>query len=324
MSNINNIFQIARVDTAVHFTIVSPGKHNYQVGLYDAESELPIHVERNWELTEGGTFFIEPSVMLLNTKNVYIEIISPSGESQRAYATLIEGNTRYPVVLGKKFMFAHNARAAFYTLIEVFYERLYDKDYVKVEKDDVVLDIGANLGMFAVYAQNFHPSRVVAVEPGPEEYPKLLENLKSFANATAYKYAVTNKTGTVQFSSTVEGVSNHIANTFDYAQHGNHVYQTVDVDAIDINDLIKEAKLDRIDYLKIDCEGAELDIFVSIDKEYLRNSVRKIAVEYHTLEIKANLLDIILSNGFELENREAVEETKEVGMFYFYNKNYFQ
>jgi FkbM family methyltransferase len=165
---------------------------------------------------------------------------------------------------------------------------------------------------------------VVAVEPGPEEYPKLLENIKSFANTAAYKYAVTNKTGKVQFSSTVEGVSNHIANTFDYAQHGNQVYQTVEVDGIDINDLIKEAKLDKIDYLKIDCEGAELDIFVSIDKKYLREKVRKIAVEYHTPEIKTKLLNIISSNGFILENLEAVEETEEVGLLYFYNKNYFQ
>ena len=320
----NNIFQIARVDSAVHFTIIKPGKHNYQVGLYDYQSELPIHVVRDWELTEGGTFFIEPSIMISKTRYVYIEIKTQDGKSQREYVSLSEGITRYPVVLGKKFKFVHNERAAFYTLIEVFYERLYDKDYVKIEKDDVVLDIGANLGMFSVYAQNFHPSRVIAVEPGPEEYPCLVENLKSFKNTESFKYAVSNKTGKVNFSSTVEGVSNHITDTFDVAQYGNHVYQTVEVDAIDINDLIKEAKLDKIDYLKIDCEGAELDIFLSIDKEYLKSNVRKIAVEYHTPEIKMNLLSIILASGFILENFEVIEETKEVGMLYFYNENYFQ
>ena len=320
----NNIFEIARVDSAVHFTILKPGNNKYQVGLYDQQSELPIHVVRDWELGQGGTFFIEPSTMLSKTKYVFIEIKSEDGETQREYVSLSEGGIRYPIVLGKKFKFTHNERAAFYTLIEVFYERLYDKDYVKLEKDDVVLDIGANLGMFSVYAQNFHPSRVIAVEPGPEEFPCLVENLKSFKNAESLKYAVSNKTGKVQFSSTVEGVSNHIADTFDVEQYGNHIYQTVEVDSIDINDLIKEAKLDKIDYLKIDCEGAELDIFESIDKEYLKKNVRKIAVEYHTLQIKLSLMYIILSNEFMLENLDAIEENKEVGMLYFYNKNYFQ
>jgi FkbM family methyltransferase len=320
----NNLFEIARVDSAVHFTILKPGKNNYQVGLYDSQSELPIHVVRDWELDQGGTFFIEPSTMLSKTKHVFIQIKTDDGQSQREYVSLNEGTTRYPVVLGKLFKFAHNERAAFYTLIEVFYERLYDMDFVKVEKDDVVLDIGANLGMFSVYAQNFYPSRVIAVEPGPEEYPCLVENLKTFKNAETLKYAVTNKTGKLSFSSTVEGVSNHISDTFDVAQYGNHIYQTVEVDGIDINDLIKEAKLDKIDYLKVDCEGAELDIFNSIDKDYLKKNVRKIAVEYHTHQIKKDLLILIAQNDFILENIDAINDTKEVGMFYFYNKNFFQ
>lgn len=319
-----NIFNIARIDTAIHFTIVKPGKHLYNVGIYEKESNLPIHVVKDWELAEGGTYYIEPSIMLDKCKHVTLKVEAPDGKVQLAGVTFDQGFVRYPIVLGKKFEFAHNDRAAFYTLIEVFYERLYDKDYVKVEKDDVVLDIGANLGMFSVYAQNFHPSRVIAVEPGPEEYPCLVENLKPFKNTESYKYAVSSETGKVRFSSTIEGVSNHIDGAFNALQYGNHVYQTVEVDSININDLIQEAKLEMIDYLKIDCEGAELDIFETINKDYLKTKVRKIAVEYHSLEIKEALLQIILSEDFILENVEALSETKEVGMLYFYNKNFFQ
>ncbi len=324
-NKMSDIFRIARIDSAVHFTIVKPGRHLYKVGLYEKESKLPIHVVKDWEIADGGTFFIEPGVMSKKTKSVTLKVTSSEGEEQLEDVTFNEGAVRYPVVLGKKFELAHNDRAAYYTLIEVFYERLYDRDYVKVEKGDVVLDIGANLGMFSVYAQNFHPSRVVAVEPGPEEFPLLVKNLKNFDNAESYDYAVSKETGKVRFSSTDEGVSNHIAEgNFDVLQYGNHVYQTVEVDSININDLIKEAKLDKIDYLKIDCEGAELDIFETIDKNYLRNSVRKIAVEYHTLKIKERLLRIILSEGYNLENLETLSESQEVGMLYFYNRNFFQ
>lgn len=319
----NKIFEIARVDSAVHFTILKPGVNIYTVGLYDTESELPIHVVKDWDMAGGGTFFIEPSSMLGKTRNVFVKIESQDGDVQKEHTMLSEGINRYPVVHGKKFKFAHNERAAFYTLIEVFYDRLYDKDYVRVEKDDVVLDIGANLGMFSVYAQNFHPSRVVSVEPGPEEFPCLVENLKTFDNAVTYKYAVTSKTGKVNFSSTVEGVSNHIEGLFDSSNIEGRIYQTVEVDSININDLIKEANLERIDYFKIDCEGSELDLFQTIDKNYLQSNVKKIAVEYHSMIIKNTLIHILLSNNFLLENIDAITESKEVGMLYFYNKNYF-
>jgi hypothetical protein len=72
----------------------------------------------------------------------------------------------------------------------------------------------------------------------------------------------------------------------------------------------------------VDCEGSELDIFQMVDKEYLRSKVKKIAVEYHSLSIKNSLLDI-LSEYFLLENLESAEESKEIGMLYFYNKNFF-
>jgi hypothetical protein len=74
--------------------------------------------------------------------------------------------------------------------------------------------------------------------------------------------------------------------------------------------------------MKVDCEGSELDIFQTIDKEYLKSKVKKIAVEYHSLSIKHNLLDL-LSEYFSLENLESAEETKEIGMLYFYNKNFY-
>ena len=54
----SDIFRISRIDSDVHFTIIKPGKHLYKVSLHEKESKLPIHVVRDWELTEGCTFFI--------------------------------------------------------------------------------------------------------------------------------------------------------------------------------------------------------------------------------------------------------------------------
>ena len=44
---------------------------------------------------------------------------------------------------------------------------------------------------------------------------------------------------------------------------------------------LEENNITKIDYLKIDCEGAEYDIIESLDKDYLTNNVNKICLEYH-------------------------------------------
>ena len=178
----NKFFELTSIETAVHFRILKPGINRFNVGLYDKESDLPIYIKKNWDLQEGIVYFVGPSATLSKPRTIYLKIESHEGEEVQTeninYGT---GPSRYPVVLGKKYKFSHNDRdAAFFTLLEVFYERLYDKYFVKVEKDDVVLDIGANLGMFSAYCQNFHPDRVISVEPGEEEFPCLLENIKPF------------------------------------------------------------------------------------------------------------------------------------------------
>ena len=42
-----------------------------------------------------------------------------------------------------------------------------------------------------------------------------------------------------------------------------------------------DKKLNKIDFLKIDCEGAEYDIIESLDEDYLINNIQKICLEYH-------------------------------------------
>ena len=45
--------------------------------------------------------------------------------------------------------------------------------------------------------------------------------------------------------------------------------------------ILKKKKLDKIDFLKIDCEGGEYEIIEHINKDFLQSKVDKIVLEYH-------------------------------------------
>ena len=90
------------------------------------------------------------------------------------------------------------------------------------------------------------------------------------------------------------------------------------VETITINQLISDYDIARIDFLKVDCEGGELDLFRTIDKEYLQNNVGKIAMEYHSKEIYDEVLDILKSNNFIIEDTLG---SNDIGLIYAYNIN---
>jgi hypothetical protein len=72
------------------------------------------------------------------------------------------------------------------------------------------------------------------------------------------------------------------------------------VEVIGINELLNYLNLEKIDYLKIDCEGAEKEIFQEITKDTL-NKINKIVVEYHSDEIKTIIVNKINEYGFKIE-----------------------
>ena len=57
--------------------------------------------------------------------------------------------------------------------------------------------------------------------------------------------------------------------------------QTITCKSINLNNYIKNNNIEKIDYLKIDCEGAEYEIIESLDEQYLTNNIDKICLEYH-------------------------------------------
>jgi FkbM family methyltransferase len=57
--------------------------------------------------------------------------------------------------------------------------------------------------------------------------------------------------------------------------------KTIEVETITFKDFIHKNTLVYIDFLKVDCEGSEVFIFIEENTAFFRTKVHKIALEFH-------------------------------------------
>lgn len=162
------------------------------------------------------------------------------------------------------------------TLVEIWGLTEYTVDgFYTPAPGHVVLDIGANVGLFSIWLARRAPGvRVAAFEPFPENYQALVGNLTGWDHRIkAFNLAVGRTSGHGQMLATGGRSLDHRLAFSDSA--GAPV-----VSVISLSDAIRLTGSDTIDLLKLDVEGAELDILEGADHETLRR-IRRIAVEYH-------------------------------------------
>lgn len=141
---------------------------------------------------------------------------------------------------------------------EIFSEKVYET-IKSVKKEDIVVDIGSSVGPFIISILDKQPKRIYAIEPSS----KLIETCKNNTNNFNIEIIYINK-----------AISNNIdkINVFG----GDENFET-----ISFKQLIDSYNINKIDFLKIDCEGGEYDIFIDENIGYLKNNVKSIAMEIH-------------------------------------------
>jgi FkbM family methyltransferase len=121
-----------------------------------------------------------------------------------------------------------------------------------------VLDLGANIGYFSVIAAGLvgDSGQMHAFEPMPQNIVRLRKNLEPFHWSAAHPCAVGNITGEVpiHFNDAEAGW----ASIHDQHQLGSLPGNSV-VRAIRLDDWVLDYPVSRIDFMKLDIEGSELD-----------------------------------------------------------------
>lgn len=206
---------------------------------------------------------------------------------------------------------------------------------VTLRDGDTVVDVGANVGVFAIRAaQRFPGVRVIALEPVPAIFEVLARNaaLHGAGRITALRCGAASKPGETSFTyypnspalstahpelfadqpglleSAVAGTLDHPADGVWYARfvptalsgllarYLKRGAERVTAPLVPVSQLIREHGLERVDLLKVDCEGGELETLLGIDEGHWPR-VRQVVTEVHDVGDRLTVVTDLLRHA---------------------------
>jgi FkbM family methyltransferase len=172
----------------------------------------------------------------------------------------------------------HGERYVYY---EVFMKSVYFAAGQVLRPGDAVIDVGANVGFFAIQAAaRVGPTgSVVAFEPQPDTFAQLQRNIAAsgMRNIRARQAAVTGQTGSAVL---FFGDTPIYSSLFRSVDTQSRDASSVEVPTTAIEDIMREEGLARCHYLKMDCEGGEYAICRSLSVDVAAR-IDQITMEVH-------------------------------------------
>lgn len=174
--------------------------------------------------------------------------------------------------------------------------------YFSILPGDTVVDVGANIGSFSVWVAHQEPTvRVIAYEPMPENFALFEKNIavNHLQNLTAVRAAVAAESGTLTLypgKGTWYGSASLAPIDAVESDRGEPV------PSVSLAALFAKHGIERCDFLKMDCEGAEYSILAAVPNELWRR-MNHIALEFHefdTVHHREQLIALLTEQGFRV------------------------
>ena len=171
----------------------------------------------------------------------------------------------------------------------------YGIERIDFQPGDVVLDVGANTGIFSIYLAQLYPHITIhAFEPVPATYRRLLTNLEAngVTNVIPHNLAITADGRPLELHLTPQ--NSGAATAFLTRPYANG-HEHIQVASTTLPSFMAANDIEWIALLKLDCEGAEYEILA--DTAVL-NRVERLSGELHTNELLTSQYDM---DAFEFE-----------------------
>ena len=149
---------------------------------------------------------------------------------------------------------------------------LYQRGDCYIKQNDVVLDLGANIGIFSRFAAAKGAKKIYSVEPTNENFLDLLSNKPE--QCEVFKVAISNSDNQlvqIAFKENCPGGSSIV-------RYDDGVLQNVMTMTIDT--MINNGLIEQPDFIKMDIEGAEMFAFEGMSDQFLK-STRCVSMELH-------------------------------------------
>jgi FkbM family methyltransferase len=197
----------------------------------------------------------------------------------------------------------------------VFLKHDYFPSGFNIQEGDIVVDMGSHRGVFVAYAQKAGASRVYAFEPDQENYSELKELIANnfFKNVTANNFAIAKQTGKTKMMKSSKSTRNSLVLDKDeFTKEAE--YQ--EVKSLNINEALKDIK--KVDFLKMDIEGAEYEVIESCSKKTF-NKIHKLVLEYHLFNGKSP--SVLKDRLSEFYSEVVIDEPRNAQFGYIYCKS---
>ena len=171
---------------------------------------------------------------------------------------------------------------------------------------DVILDVGANYGVFSSFFGRAAPNaRVISFEPVPKTFGALSENIRrlSLGNVSVMNIAVGSADQTVRMTNSADPATNRIDGSGE-----------INVQMRSIDSLVTEKDLGGAIYIKIDVEGAELQVLMGAQQAFLDGKIVGGLIEVCPNNLKQfgydamNIWSWLSSVGYSLASLETKRE----------------
>jgi len=166
-----------------------------------------------------------------------------------------------------------------------------------LRKDDIFIDVGANVGVYSLLASGYIGSTTYAFEPIPSTFQNLNENIKINnlqTNTKLFNIGISSQKGTLIFSNNLDAV-NHVLND------ENNIKEYIEIPVDTLDNILSEV---NPTLLKIDVEGYETMVIKGAINTLKKQSLKAIIIELNGLSElykfdEKKIHEKILEEGFK-------------------------
>jgi len=181
-----------------------------------------------------------------------------------------------------------------------------------IKKGDIVVDVGASIGYFTLIAAKIvgDTGKVFAFEPDSNNFKILKKNVEinKYYNVILEQKAVSDVNGKINLFSS-DGIGFH-------STINPHITTpSIPIESIKLDQYFRNLNLiDKINFIKIDVEGAEFRVLNGMNMILKQSKNVKILTEfmrYFLIQVGVNpkdMLDLLINNGFKISYLHDVKK----------------
>jgi len=189
-----------------------------------------------------------------------------------------------------------------WSIKETFLDRFYEKYGFTIQPHWKIIDVGAGIGDYTLYAATAQPNgQVFAFEPYPHSLVLMQENLRlnSIQNAQVFDKAIGTNSGELMLDLT----GGEPLQFQSFLKKTGTMEKSLSVQALSLVDALTMLEMESCDLLKLDCEGAEYAILFDTPQPVLER-IQRIVMEYHDNIVQYTHHDLtrfLNERGFRVE-----------------------